>query len=217
MAHILDPELSVLRYTLTERIVHWLAALTYIYLLLTGLAFYSPTLWWLAGFLGGGPTIRYWHPVAGLAFALTVVWMCVKWGRDMHITDVDRQWNQAVLRYIRNEDEDPPPVGRFNTGQKHFFWTMFLGGLALLVSGVVLWFTEYLPWSFRWARYSAVVIHVVAFLCTVAGFIVHVYMGTAVVRGGFGSVIRGEVSMNWARIHHSLWLEQVTKAKATGK
>jgi formate dehydrogenase subunit gamma len=214
MAHILDPEQSVLRYTLTERIVHWVAALTYIYLLLTGLAFYSPTLWWLAGFLGGGPTIRYWHPVAGVAFALTVAWMWMKWGRDMHITDVDHRWNRAVLQYIRNEDEHLPPVGRFNTGQKHFFWTMFLGGLALLVSGAVLWFSEYLPWSFRWVRYAAVVIHAVAFLCTVAGFIVHVYMGTAVVRGGFGSVIRGEVSRNWARTHHSLWLDQVTKAKA---
>jgi formate dehydrogenase subunit gamma len=66
-------------------------------------------------------------------------------------------------------------------------------------------------------RYSAVLIHVVAFLCTVAGFIVHVYMGTAIVRGGFGSVIRGEVSKTWARTHHALWLEQVTKAKAAGK
>lgn len=217
MAQILDPEESVLRYSLQERIVHWLAALSYIYLLLTGLAFYSPTLWWLAGFLGGGPTIRYWHPVAGVAFALTVVWMWMKWRKDMHITAVDRNWNRAVLHYIRNEDENLPPVGRFNTGQKHFFWTMFLGGLALLLSGVLLWFSEYLPWSMRWLRYGAVLVHVVAFLCTVAGFIVHVYMGTAVVRGGFGSVIRGEVSRSWARIHHPLWLEQVTKAKAAGK
>jgi formate dehydrogenase subunit gamma len=45
----------------------------------------------------------------------------------------------------------------------------------------------------------------------VAGFIVHVYMGTAVVRGGFASVIRGEVTKSWARIHHPLWLEEISK------
>ena len=85
------------------------------------------------------------------------------------------------------------------------------GGLALLVSGLVLWFTDYLPWSLRWLRYGAVLLHVTAFLCTVAGFIVHVYMGTAVVRGGFASVIRGEVTKSWARIHHPLWLEEISK------
>src|SRR3974377_1696111 len=204
MAHILDPEQSVLRYTLTGSIPHWIPGLPSTPLVLSGLAFYAPALWWLAGFLGGGPTIRYWHPVAGLAFSATVVWMWMKWGGDMNITDVDHRWNRAVLQYIRNEDEHLPPAGRFNTGQKHFFWTMFLGGLALLVSGVVLWFTEYLPWSLRWLRYGAVLIHVVAFLCTVAGFIVHVYMGTAVVRGGFGSGIRGGGSETLARSHHPL-------------
>ena len=206
-----ESEDRVLRYTLTERIVHWIAALTYVYLLLTGLAFYAPVLWWLAGFLGGGPTIRYWHPVAGLAFAATVAWMWTKWGRDMHITEVDHRWNRTVLQYIRNEDEHLAPAGRFNTGQKQYFWAMFYGGLALLASGLVLWFTDSLPWSLRWVRYIAVLVHVIAFLVTVAGFIVHVYMGTAVVRGGFASVIRGEVTKSWARIHHPLWLEEISK------
>jgi formate dehydrogenase subunit gamma len=60
-------------------------------------------------------------------------------------------------------------------------------------------------------RYVAILTHVTAFLATAAGFIVHVYMGTAVVRGGFSSVIRGEVSRTWARAHHRLWLEEVTR------
>jgi formate dehydrogenase subunit gamma len=211
MANIPNPEDTVLRYTLPERIVHWISALVYLYLLATGLAFYTPTLWWLAGLLGGGTAIRFWHPIAGLPFVASVVWMWMRWGRDMRITAVDKRWNQTILNYISNKDDQLNPAGRFNTGQKYFFWIMLSGGLALLASGLVLWFTDSLPWSLRWLRYAAVLVHVVAFLCTVAGFIVHVYMGTAVVRGGFPSVIRGEVTRSWARIHHPLWLEEITR------
>ena len=46
----------ILRYTLAERVVHWVAGLSYIYLLITGLAFWSPYLFWLADLVGGGPT-----------------------------------------------------------------------------------------------------------------------------------------------------------------
>ena len=52
----------ICRYTLLERTIHWLAALTYAYVLLTGLAFYSPHLYWIAAILGGAPTSRFWHP-----------------------------------------------------------------------------------------------------------------------------------------------------------
>ena len=45
--------------------------------------------------------------------------------------------------------------------------------------------------------------------CIFGAFIIHVYMGTAMVRGGFTSIIRGEVSSDWARMHHRLWYEQV--------
>ena len=58
----------ILRYTLVERVVHWLAALTYMYVLATGLAFYAPGLYWIATVLGGGPTSRFWHPWMALVF-----------------------------------------------------------------------------------------------------------------------------------------------------
>jgi thiosulfate reductase cytochrome b subunit len=64
---------------------------------------------------------------------------------------------------------------------------MFYGVILLLISGVGLWFVESIPWSLRWLRYLAVTVHVVAALATIGGFIIHVYMGTAMVRGGFTS------------------------------
>ena len=51
------------RYTFRERIMHWLTGGTYLYCLATGLAFYSPHLYWLAYVLGGAPTSRFWHPI----------------------------------------------------------------------------------------------------------------------------------------------------------
>lgn len=200
----------ILRYTLAERVNHWIAGLSYVYLLVTGLAFWSPYLFWMALLVGGGATARFWHPWVGLLFTASVAWMRKIWRGDMQITEADRAWRLSIRSYIRNEDEHLPPVGRFNMGQKQFFWLMYLGGILLLLSGLVLWLTDWIPWSLRFLRYLAVFVHVVAALATIGGFIIHVYMGTAVVRGGFTSIIRGEVSPAWAKTHHRLWYDRVT-------
>ncbi len=200
----------ILRYTLSERVHHWLAALTYIYCLITGLAFWSPYMFWLADLVGGGPTARFWHPWFGVVFTVAMFWMYKMWHGDMQTTAADLAWKKAMVHYIRNQDEELPPIGRFNYGQKLFFWLMFYGVILLVLSGFGLWFVESIPWSLRWLRYLAVTVHVAAALATIGGFIIHVYMGTAMVRGGFTSIIRGEVSAAWAKTHHRLWYEQVT-------
>ena len=200
----------ILRYTLIERVVHWVAALTYGYVLFTGLAFYSPHLYWIATLLGGPATSRYWHPWVALVFMGTLLWMLRAWHGDMRITPADRQWGKAMQQYIRNEDERLPPIDRFNLGQKYFFWAMLIAGMVLLVSGVILWIPEKIPWSLRAMRSAGILLHVAAALVTIGAFIIHVYMGTAVVRGGFTSIIRGEVSPAWAKMHHRLWYDRVT-------
>ena len=200
----------ILRYTLIERVVHWISAVAYMYALATGAAFYSPHLYWIAMLLGGAPTSRFWHPWVALVFIAAQVWMLRAWRGEMRITPADRQWNQAIEHYIKNEDENLPPIDRFNLGQKYFFWVMLGAALVLLVSGAVLWFPELIPWSWRGLRYAAILLHVAAALVTTGAFIIHVYMGTAVVRGGFTSIIRGEVSPAWAKTHHRLWYNRVT-------
>jgi formate dehydrogenase subunit gamma len=49
------------------------------------------------------------------------------------------------------------------------------------------------------------------------GFIIHVYMGTAMVRGGFNAIVRGYVSKSWAQHHHRLWFERISGQDATKK
>lgn len=208
------PRGNIVRYTFVERVNHWISALTYSYCLITGLAFWSPYLFWMATIVGGGPTARFWHPWFGLMFMASVSIMYQTWQADMRITDVDLAWKQSIDHYIRNEDEMLPPIGRFNYGQKLYFWLIFYGAIVLLISGIGLWFVESIPWSLRWLRYLAVFLHVTAALATIGGFIIHVYMGTAMVRGGFTSIVRGQVSAAWARHHHRLWYEKVTQQKS---
>jgi formate dehydrogenase subunit gamma len=199
------------RYTLAERLVHWIAGLTYIYQVLTGLAFYSPHLYWIAMMLGGPATSRYWHPWIGLLFMAALFWMFRVWARDMRITAVDRQWTDAMGHYIRNEDEQLPPIDRFNAGQKYFFWVMLWAGLVMLISGVLLWIPEKIPWSLRFLRYTAILLHVSAALISIGAFIIHVYMGTAMVRGSFTAMVSGWVPPAWARTHHRLWYNRVAR------
>jgi formate dehydrogenase subunit gamma len=216
----------LLRYNFKERLVHWFAGLSYIYLMLTGLAFWSPWCFWIAVILGGGTVSRMLHPWVGLVYAASVIYMLGIWNADMKITDTDRKWTKTIGAYVRNEEEEQlpehaerawqqwAPVDRFNLGQKYLFWTMFWGGIVLLLTGVVLWFPDRFPQP---VRLVSIFVHPLAFLATLAGFIIHVYMGTAVVRGGFTSIIRGEVTENWARHHHRLWVERILGDAAARK
>jgi formate dehydrogenase subunit gamma len=202
----------VVRYAFPERIVHGVTAVTYVYLLLTGLAFWTPHLYWIAIVLGGGYFSRMMHPWVGIVFTVAVAVMYVTWRRDMHVTAEDRAWRAAMAHYVRNEDARVPPVGRFNYGQKALFWVMAIGSVALFLSGLVLWFVDAVPWSLRGLRFGAILVHAAAALVTIGGFIVHLYMGLFVVPGGGTAILHGEVSEEWARAHHPLWLAGLSPA-----
>ena len=201
----------LVRYAFPERVVHWAAALSYLYLLLTGLAFWTPALYWIAIVLGGGFLSRALHPIVGILFAAIIVWMFTLWRRDMRITPADRQWRRAMAHYARNEDHRVPPAGRFNYGQKALFWVMAWSTLALLASGLVLWFPQAIPRDLRLVREAAILVHSVAALLTIGAFIVHLYMGLAVVPGGLSAMLHGEVSEQWARHHHPLWADETRR------
>jgi formate dehydrogenase subunit gamma len=203
------PHGHVLRYAFHERLNHWVAAGSYIYLLLTGLAFWSPWLFWIAVALGGGQISRTLHPWAGLIFFVAVMYMFEMWSRQMRFTEVDRQWWNSLQYYITNQDDKMPPAGRYNAGQKLLFWTFFWAAWVLLFSGLVLWFPERISWSWRWLRYAAVLLHPIAALVTIGNFMIHIYMGVFAERGAFGSVIRGDVSMAFAKRYHPGWYKEI--------
>jgi formate dehydrogenase subunit gamma len=198
----------VLRYPFFERMNHWIAAFSYIYLLLTGLAFWSPWLFWLALILGGGQISRALHPWVGLLFFYSVLRMYGYWAPQMRAAAVDKQWWDSIGKYIQNEDEEMPPAGRYNAGQKALFWSFFYGAIVLLLTGLVLWFPERIPWNLRWVRYISVFLHPVAALFSIANFMIHIYMSVFAERGAFGSVIRGDVSLEFAKRYHPAWYQE---------
>ena len=206
----------ILRYSFPERLMHALSAISYIYLLLTGLAFWTPAFYWIAIVLGGGYLSRILHPWIGLVFSVAICWMLVTWRRDMRTTADDRKWRKAMGHYMRNEDARVPPAGRFNFGQKQFFWLMVICGAALLVSGLALWFTSSIPRELQAVRYLAVLVHAVAALATIGGIIIHIYMGVAVVPDGLHAILHGDVSEQWARHHHGLWAAEAPRIRTSG-
>jgi formate dehydrogenase subunit gamma len=201
------------RYTFTERIMHWTTGLTYLYCLSTGLAFYSPHLYWLAYVLGGAPTSRFWHPIVGLGFLLGTLWMHSLWEQDMKITEVDKRWMDKMEAYITNDEQDTPLSDRFNAGQKIYYWLMFYGAFLLLLSGIFLWFPEYIPRQYAWVRGVMILLHEVAALATIGGFIIHVYMSVFMVPYSMAAITTGWVTRAWARTHHRLWYLRVTGRK----
>jgi formate dehydrogenase subunit gamma len=204
------PEDEVQRYTFAERAYHWINAIAYTYLMLTGLALFTPLAYWLAYVLGGPATIRYWHPWIGLIYLATIFWMHRMWKRDMQKIPEDERWSKNIRAYAENRDELMPPQGRFNAGQKQFWWVMLYCTFILLITGIIMWIPEKMPRELHWVLPITVFIHSATALITIAAFIIHVYMSVWVTPGSVKAMVEGHVSTNWARTHHRLWYEKIT-------
>ena len=204
------PEDEVQRYNFAERAYHWINAIAYTYLMLTGLAIFTPLAYWLAYVLGGPATIRYWHPWIGLIYLATIFWMHRMWKRDMQKIPEDEQWSKNIRAYAENRDELMPPQGRFNAGQKQFWWVMLYCTFILLITGIIMWIPEKMPRELHWVLPITVFIHSATALITIAAFIIHVYMSVWVTPGSMKAMVEGHVSTNWARHHHRLWYEKIT-------
>jgi formate dehydrogenase subunit gamma len=196
------------RFTFQERAVHWLAALSFLYAAFTGLALWSPRLFWLSAVFGGGETIRAWHPWGGLILAVVLGWMFRNWAAQMKLDGDDRIWLKNAHRYATHDEEGLPEAGRFNAGQKMLFWVQSICAIILFSSGTVLWFPEAMP---RLLRLAAILIHPAAAVVSIGGIIVHIYMGTAAVPEAFRGMIQGQVRGAWAASHHPKWYREVRK------
>lgn len=195
---------TIRRYSLGERILHWFVGLTFVYLMLSGFALAYPRMSWLYDVLGGGQTVRAVHPVVGVLFTVGIVLMVVVWVRDMLLTAVDREWGRRLGAYVRS-GHTGLDVDRFNAGQKGYFWYVVVTALLLLLTGIPLWFPDIASLGFLRAMRLT---HHALFLLTVAGFIIHVYMSTAMFPGTINSMTSGEVSRAWAAHHHPRWFRK---------
>ena len=190
------------RFSFLERIVHWVVGVTFVVLLGTGLAFAYPSLFWLTTLLGGGAAARVLHPQIGALFGVGMLFMFGLWVRDMFLDGKDRAWLGAIKHYATHDRDKVPPAGKYNAGQKLFFWVQSLLGIVFVVSGGLLWFPE--SFSAGWLN-TARLLHYAATLGGGLFLIVHVYLGTVAYPGTARGMIEGKVTPGWAKLHHSRW------------
>ena len=123
-------------------------------------------------------------------------------------TEADRRWVKRLKEYATNENRlETEEVGFFNGGQKLYFWAIVLSGLLFLITGLLMWFDNAVE---RWIVAVSYVVHDLAALLMLAGFIIHIYEGTAHQPGTFQSMISGAVKDRWAWTHHPAWYRAVT-------
>ena len=200
------------RYKASDRVNHWITAICFILLALSGLALFHPALFWLTNLFGGGPWTRILHPFIGVVMFVSFLVLALRfWGHN-RMTDNDRKWLGQWRDVVSNREDKLPEVGRYNAGQKVLFKIMVLTLLLLLITGIVIWQPYFAP-SFsvtvlRWA----VVIHAVSAFVLMLGIIVHIYAAIWV-KGSVRAMTRGYVSPAWAKKHHAAWYREVTSGK----
>lgn len=200
---------ELLRHPVYTRFLHWSVAIFFILSLLTGFAVYSPWLYpWLTPLFGGGPLTRFLHPWFGLLFEVFFLLQFVNWFVPMAWTRTDSNFIRQLKAYATNKDDlEPEDTGFFNGGQKLYFWAIAISWVLFLITGLLMWFDNVVP---RVSVAISYVVHDIAALLMLGGFIIHVYEGTAHQPGTFRSMIDGTVTEKWAWTHHPAWYRAVT-------
>jgi formate dehydrogenase subunit gamma len=200
---------ELLRHPIYTRVLHWSVASFFILALLSGLAIYTPWLYrWLTPLFGGGPTTRLLHPWLSLGFVAAFTLQMLNWLQPMSWTRDDDRWMRRIRAYVSNaEPLEPEYVDFFNAGQKLYFWAIVGSAVIFLLSGFPMWF----PVTFGRTLVSiGYVLHDLAAIVMLVGFIVHIYEGTASQPGTFQSMTRGTVERRWAWTHHPAWYRRAT-------
>jgi len=200
---------TILRFSSFERFVHWLTASCFVILALSGLnvSFGRRLILPLVG-PEAFSTMSHWaklaHNYLAFPFMLGVLIMFLIWLKNNIPGKVDLEWIREGGGILSPDKH--PPAKRFNAGQKGVFWIVVIGGTLMSVSGWFLLF-PYLPGNVTVMQVWTV-IHAVVAMLFIAAILAHIYIGTIGMEGAFDAMGTGEVDLNWAKQHHSLWVEE---------
>ncbi|AMJ58899.1 formate dehydrogenase subunit gamma [Bosea sp. PAMC 26642] len=199
---------TLTRFNAFERFMHWLTAACFIVLALSGLnvTFGKLVLLPLIGpqaFTNISVVAKWAHNYLAWPFMLGIALMFLVWIKDNIPNMGDVRWFAAGGGIV---GKGHPPAKRFNGGQKIVFWTVVVGGTALSVSGFNLLFPALAGGVLNLQFWN--VVHGIVAVLMVAAIFAHIYIGTIGMEGAFDAMGSGEVDLNWAREHHSLWVEE---------
>lgn len=205
-------------FGLFTRIVHQIAALSFIVLVPTGFIIV------FGENFGGGSFVRLakdLHGYATVSFAIVVIPMFLIWLKDMFLHFDDIKWLFIVGGYL-SKQKKPVPAGKFNAGQKTWYWLATLGGMIMILTGASMYFLDFEIQMLRditglsqidLLRVAAIIHNVVGVAVT-ALFFVHLYMSLFAIKGAVMSIITGYKEEEEVKILHSSWYK---KLKNQGK
>jgi formate dehydrogenase gamma subunit len=148
------------RFSLYRLIEHWLHALIFIILVITGVSqkYHTYELsQWVVLQLGGIDAVRLIHRLAGFILILLLVEHVVvaavgiirlKWQASMIIQVKDFKDAVTNLRYYFGLRNHPAVFDRYDYKQKFDYWGVMVSNLIMIFTGLILWFpiitTKYL-------------------------------------------------------------------------
>lgn len=212
------PPVYVRRFGRGTRLLHWVHAIPFFFLLFSGLSLLVPELKGLNLF--GNRIVPTLHIVAGGVFILGPVAVYLSLGdRELVHRDVrrlvsvsrdDLRWLKYAVLFVLGSGAREPPARKFNMGQKlNTLYTVVVGG-GLIVTGVILTINVYRKGVFSLEFVETMFplhdLFMVAAIPAVAG---HVYLATInpSTREALRGITRGVVRREWARRHHPRWLQ----------
>ena len=188
----------VKRFSTAETAAHSVVMFSFLILALTGMTGIIGPGANISGSLGG-EFFLILHYVAAAGFAAGLATVVALWFRYCLFERGDVEWARHAGGYFGYTGE--LPAGRFNPGQKAFFWLAALLGVVMVVTGLIRLF----PVFTRPVQQAAYIIHDVVALILVLGVLVHGYLGTVANPGSWQGVFSGWVTEEWAKAHHSNW------------
>jgi formate dehydrogenase subunit gamma len=199
---------KVLRFTAFERLAHWLTAVSFVVLGISGLniTFGKRLLMPLIGndaFSAFSQYAKYAHNFTSFPFVVGLLLIVVIFIKDNIPDKIDVEWFKQGGGFIKSKHA---PARRFNAGEKLVFWGALGAGAAVAVSGYLLLFPFYV--TNIAGMQIAQAVHSVTAILFVALILGHIYIGTLGMEGAFEAMGTGEVDFNWAKEHHDLWLEE---------
>src|SRR6202171_232983 len=197
---------KIVRFKAFERFSHWLTAVSFVVLGLTGLniTFGKILLLPVVGpdtFSDISSAAKYVHNFTSFSFMAGLLLIIVIFFKDNLPAKVDLDWIKQGGGFIKNKHA---PAGRFNPGEKLVYWLSLAAGVTVSVSGFLLLFPFF---ETNIAEMQlAQVVHAVVAVLFIALILGHIYIGTLGMEGAFEAMGTGEVDLNWAKEHHDLWV-----------
>lgn len=203
---------KVYAFDALTRAMHALAAISWVILVPTG-----AIMMWGESF-GGGAFVRFAknaHGIATIIFAISVLPLAIYWTKRMLPAIYDIKWMLIVGGYL-SKKKRAIPAGKFNAGQKSWFWIAIPGGVLMIATGAAMYFMDFNGGDIfgisqiELLRGSALIHNALGIVCAVF-LLVHIYMAAVAIAGAIGSMIHGYKEEEEVYVLHHHWYQELKK------